>query len=592
MRTSTVKKVRIISPRSNEENIIKKIHEDGSLHIEKISDTVLEKDKTAIRGSQKGVEKVSQLLLELSYIKDVSTNIYTPINISALHPKKKVIRRAKSFLDTHKEHIKRIDSSIQKNQEKQERLQNQKKRLKNIPKPFQENQDLILFTSSYKINKENLPETGFTYVEDNKHYYSIRKDSKNKKQIISTFKDNLATRVSLKFIDKTPSNTQKKIEEEIQILKEKEQQYREELKEYVKPLQTEFSNIYAELKNYYDRLTISNNFAATETLLIIEGYAEPKDALRLAKKLNDANVYAENVDNAPTKLKNEGFTKNFQPVTELFDTPRYKKYDPTTFVSFFYPLFFGMMLGDIGYGLLLLSILPFLNSYFKKDIDDYLNILGASAVSTIVFGVLSGSFFGNLVPLEPLLFEPFADSFSILIAALIIGLIHMNIGVGISFYQHSKDNSDAYTIAKDVLPLPLIQVAALTLYMGETALGLALIGTAIILLVAKKGLLGILDVTDYMGTWFSYSRILALSLATAGIALAVNLISQTVGTLGTLGAIIAPLILIGGHIFNFTINTLGCAINAARLHYVEFFSFFFEGGGKPFKAFTLTTPQN
>lgn len=585
MRTQTVKKVKIVGPLSQEQKIIQTIHEEGVLHIEKVSE---ENQDVKIRGSQEGVQKVSQLLLELAYIKD-ATPAYKPQKPKQIPSQKEAVKNTKKFLRKHKEKIQELDT--QKNQLKEELdiLKNQRKKVRNIPQEFQQEKNLILFTSPYNIDQEELPKEGYIHVEEDKHYYVIT--SEKDSVLTSTFQENMATKVNLDFVQETPAIARKNIRKEIELVKEKIRNKQEEINSYVEPLQEEFSKVYTDLKNHYDRLTISNKFGKTDTLLIIEGYAEPRDCLEIAKKLPSCNVYTENMKDAPTKLKNKWFTKSFQPLTEMFDTPAYKKYDPTSFVAFFYPLFFGIMLSDIGYGLMLLALLPFIKTFFDQDVSDYMNILGASAVSTILFGVLFGSFFGDLIPLEPLLLEPFTDSFTILILSLILGLIHMNIGVGISFYQHSKDNSDTYTMAKDVLPLPLLQIAALILYLGETALGLFLIAIAVFLLLAKKGLLGVLDITDYIGTWFSYSRILALALATAGIALAVNLITQKIASLGTIGFILAPIILIGGHIFNFIINTLGCAINAARLHYVEFFSLFFKGGGEQFKPFKLTTPQ-
>jgi V/A-type H+-transporting ATPase subunit I len=113
------------------------------------------------------------------------------------------------------------------------------------------------------------------------------------------------------------------------------------------------------------------------------------------------------------------------------------------------------------------------------------------------------------------------------------------------------------------------------------------LGIAIAILLKEKSFFGLMDITGYFGTWFSYARLLALSLATAGVALAINIIASKAQAFGKVGMVLWLVILVVGHLFNFALNILGCTIHAARLHYVEFFSFFYESGGYEFNPFKI-----
>ena len=582
MRTKTVHKVRIVGPLEEEKEIVGTIHEIGSLHIDKVEEGQLEQET-----SQAGVEEVSNLLLHLSFIKEVST-IYNPPTIETLPELHRVLAETHSFLDTHKDFFTTKDTKRQKKHRRLDVLNERVKQLQRLPKEFMGKNDLLLFSSEEVL--DDIPEEGVNHIRRKRHYYSITATGLAKARVAKAFHQSPGSKIDLSFVKSSPSEALQTMRKEIKDLESQINSIMNHINSYAEDITVKFSYLYATLKNHYDRLTISNNFAKSETLVTIEGFAEPEDALKIAKKLPSCNVYTEEVEDAPTKLGNQGAYKSFEPITKMFDTPKYKQFDPTTVVSLFYPLFFGIMLSDIGYGLFLLALMPLLPRFIETDVKKYQDILGLSALSTILFGVLFGSFFGDLVPLEPLLLDPFQDSFTILLGSLVLGLIHMNLGVAIAFYQHIKNDSSGFETAKDVLPLPLIEVGVLSLVYSFVALGSVMLLIALSLLVAKKGALGILDVTDYLGTWFSYARLLALSLATAGIALAVNIISAQVSSLGIMGIIISIFILILGHIFNFALNTLGTAINAARLHYVEFFGLFFDGGGESFEPFKIKVP--
>jgi V/A-type H+-transporting ATPase subunit I len=341
------------------------------------------------------------------------------------------------------------------------------------------------------------------------------------------------------------------------------------------------------LKAHYDELTLPNNFQANDDITVIEGYCEPQAIDELTELIPEATLYEEQPDEAPTKLKEDGMNKSFRTVTSMYDTPRYGAFDPTGYITLFYPLFFGFMLADIGYGLLVLLTALLIETQTDTRTKQYTHILTVSGLATILFGIAFGSFFGELIPATPLWVEPFEESYYLLKASLALGLLHMNLGWLTNLYQHISQRKPVTTTITNTLPLPIIEAGALLLYYQFITAGITLLIGATALLVKRDGIIGVLGTSDYLGTWFSYARLLALSLATTGIALAVNVIASMMYSIPVIGSVIYAAFLIFGHTFNYAVNVLSSTINAARLHYVEFFDLFFQGGGHRFTPFKI-----
>ena len=142
-----------------------------------------------------------------------------------------------------------------------------------------------------------------------------------------------------------------------------------------------------------------------------------------------------------------------------------------------------------------------------------------------------------------------------------------------------KMNKKYKNILFDNIPIIILEAEIIMFALKQTIPGYVLIGISTIILLIKSSLFGLMEITGFIGLLLSYARILALSLATGGIALAINIMSQKILGLGLIGAILSPLILITGHLFNFVLNIIGSSINAARLHFVEFFPLYFNEGG-------------
>ena len=371
---------------------------------------------------------------------------------------------------------------------------------------------------------------------------------------------------------------------------------------------------------------------------VIYGYVPEKYTGRLEDELvrkYNAAVEISDVseeDNPPVLLKNNSISEPVETVLETYSMPNKHEIDPTFIMSLFYYFLFGMMLSDAGYGLLMIIgcafvILryPDMNIGIKKT----LKMFFYCGISTFIWGVLFGGFFGDAVKvisttffgtsvtIPPLWFEPIKDPMRMLVFSFAVGIVHLFVGLGIKFYQMAKDGDIkgaiydvvfwyllvgggvVYLLTMDMF----INMAELTFRLppevGTAAAVCAGVGALGIILFAgrssknpakrvAKGLYELYGVTGYLSDILSYSRLLALGLATGVIAQVFNQMGSMFGG-GFLGAICFTLVFVIGHTLNMAINLLGAYVHTNRLQFVEFFGKFYEGGGEKFKPFSVHT---
>lgn len=325
---------------------------------------------------------------------------------------------------------------------------------------------------------------------------------------------------------------------------------------------------------------------------------------KLEGKFKDIYISIEEpgVDDAfPIALKNNAFAEPFEAVTELYSLPLPTEIDPTPVIAPFFMFFFGMMMADIGYGLVMaiggLFALRFieLGSGTKK----FVKLLLYCSITTIIFGFLYGSFFGGIINLKPIWTNPVDKPMDVLIWSMVFGLIHLFTGLGVKGYMLIKAGKVIDVLYDVITWYGLIIGLIMLLTIGGTfpkilsivsAVGIvATQGRSNTSIVGKffGGLYGLYGITGYLGDVLSYSRLLALGLATGLIGWAFNLLIGLVS--GPAVFIAGPLIFIVGHTFNFLIGLLGTFVHTSRLQYLEFFGKFYEGGGKAYAPLKINT---
>ncbi len=428
-----------------------------------------------------------------------------------------------------------------------------------------------------------------TSLSVSRHKEHLMVIGETKKEVDAFLSSIDARVVSLPPLNHEPKNEERLIKAKIKRLEKQEQKYHARLKILAERYYKEARCIQHTLKILHERYETPRQFKKTDHTFVLEGYIPTHTISSLKPIADELKVHVEYLrkPQAPTKLKNNAYVKHFEFLTHMFGLPTYGSIDPTPFMSFFIPLFFGFMFSDIGYGVLLLGLALVLHHTARAQNNvqrDMAFLLGVCSITTILFGVFFGSFFGNLIEITPLLINPFTEAKLVLISGLALGLIHLNLGLVLAVSQAIKEKAYQRILLEPV-PFFLLQLAAVAFFV-QPKIGLVLLLITSILLYLKNKIQGIMDITGFLGTWLSYARLLALGLATGGIAMGVNIIATQLYEVNLLGPFLFMLVLLIGHTFNFAMNVLGSSIQSVRLHYIEFFSQFYNAGGEPFSAFT------
>lgn len=390
----------------------------------------------------------------------------------------------------------------------------------------------------------------------------------------------------------------------------------------------------------YEKIQCLSNSKHT---FILSGYIIKDNAQKLEEFLInkfEAVVEFEDDDSneAPIALKNNAFTRPVEGVLETYSLPKRHEIDPTNIMAIFYYIFFGMMFSDAGYGIVMSLACGWALHHFKNmehGMKRAVKMFFYCGISTAFWGFMFGSFFGNVVSVvcttflgmspeqvpqipglvTPLWFNPVDDPMKLLMFAFLFGIIHLFSGLALQAYIYIK-NKTPINVIYDVISWYLLIcggiLALLSLDMMKDLAGFvlppvfltiggicALIGAVIILFFAGresknpvkrllKGAYGLYGATGYLSDILSYSRLLALGLATGVIAQVFNQIGSMFGS-NVIALILFAIIFIIGHTLNIGINALGAYVHTNRLQFVEFFGKFYEGGGKAFKPFKINS---
>lgn len=354
-----------------------------------------------------------------------------------------------------------------------------------------------------------------------------------------------------------------------------------------------------------DRLDVQTNFMRTDETFILEGWIPKKSIDSVKVEVFDVtkgySVVKESnpnpsPDDVPVYLQNPPFIRHFQVLTELYGRPKYNEIDPTFMLAPVFMLFFGIMLTDAVYGVMM-TVLGLLllrgGGRYSSSVKDFGVIFTAIGCATIGFGVLTGGYFGDFAlkylgisALTPIIFDPMVDVQLFLILVLVIGLIHLNLGLLIGFTENVKRKQYKDAVG-DQFWLFLLQGGIALLMMDMKSIGAVFFLIGVLLVAIIHGPLFFFDITGYLGDVLSYARLLALGLATSGIAMTVNILSSMVDNVPIIGIVLGAIVFVIGHTFNWGMNGLGGFVHGIRLHYVEFFNKFYEGGGSEYRPYRI-----
>ena len=357
-----------------------------------------------------------------------------------------------------------------------------------------------------------------------------------------------------------------------------------------------------------------SRLVGTDKVFLLEGWLPADRCAALEKALKPFTCAIETREptedeypQVPVQLKNNKLTRPLNMVTEMYSLPAYGTLDPNPLMAPFFILFYGIMMADMGYGLLMMIASVIISKKYrpKGTSGELFSLLGLCGISTFIMGALTGGFFGDfltqLVAIVspgtvfalPKLFDPLDDLTMILIGSMALGMVQIVTGMAISLIEKCKRKKFLDAFFEEITWwIVFIGIALLALGKGAAVL---YVGCALVLLgpiVQGKGwgkLTGVFGslynhVTGYFGDILSYTRLMALMLAGSVIAQVFNMLAAMPGNV--IAFIIISML---GNAMNFGLNLLGCYVHDLRLQCLEFFNKFYVDGGKPFRPMTLDT---
>lgn len=360
-----------------------------------------------------------------------------------------------------------------------------------------------------------------------------------------------------------------------------------------------------------------NRLYGTESVLVAEGWLPVDNVPQVTTLLNKFDcAYAfsdpteEEIPNVPVKLKSNFFTRSMNCITEQYSLPAYNGVDPNPIMAPFFILFFGMMMADMAYGILMIAgSLLFLKK--KRPADrSFMEMIFWCGISTIIFGALTGGFFGDFIPQLcklinpnstfelPALFTPLNDTMPIMIGSLILGVIQIFTGMMVSVVKKTKDGHFADALWDEITWWVILAGAALMVLKIGTVHGVPVVlaaGGLMLLYGSTRNAKGFgkatsliaaiyNGVTGFFSDILSYVRLMALMLSGSVLAQVFNMLGITTGNIVTF--IIISLI---GNTLNLALSLLGYYVHDMRLQFLEFFGRFYQAGGKAYQPLSPQT---
>lgn len=454
-------------------------------------------------------------------------------------------------------------------------------------------------------------------------YYSIICLKEEKDKVFEALRPYNFSAVNLG-TEGTATEAAHRYEKEIKQIEKEIETQKETLAE-LSPARKDIEYLYDSLVMHRDRVKIVGDMLSTETVFYFDGWM-PARAQEAVEELLKRYEFSYDIqkpteeDDVPVLLDNKGLVVPFEAVTGMYSLPGKGDIDPTAILAPFYFIFFGLMLSDAAYGLILTVLCGFVLKKYRLEGTLYrmFKMFAICGISTFIWGALFGGWFGNFFSvaaetlfgkefsIDPLWFNPLEEPMRLLIFSLILGAVHLFVGMGIQAYMLIRDGHPVDAIC-DIGLWYLLLIGLVLFGVGGTIAPMlttvgkvmSIVGAGGILLTGgrkKKGIIGkitgglgsLYGITSYLSDILSYSRLLALGLATGVVAQVINTLGSLAGG-GVMGAILLTVALVFGTIFNLAINVLGAFVHSCRLQYVEFFGKFYTGGGRAFVPFERKT---
>jgi len=423
-------------------------------------------------------------------------------------------------------------------------------------------------------------------------------------------------RLEISALSGKPSDIIQKSENEIESITQNKESVLNDLATIADEWINRLEGLKEQLEIQKQRSEIYSSFGETKNTVMFEGWVTEKklnNALETIETSTEGHSIVDvsdpdvNNDKIPIHLDNPRFAKPYEMFVHMYSPPDYREIDPTIMMAIIFPFFFGFCLTEAGYGIVDALVGYIIYRGLGRTSKTWANlglIMVACGVWAIILGLATNSFIGDLIPRfiwgDPSAAIPttissinsFVHPENILIIALVVGIIHINMGLIFGAYNNIVRGDVREALGAQIVWFVLeagVVLLAIGYLLGMGLLlysGVGILVLSIIMLIYFNGLFGLMDMSGFLGNVLSYARLLALCLSTGGIATTVNILTGIVyDMIPVIGIVLAPIVFIGGQIANGAFQTLGAFINSLRLHYVEFFAQFYIGGSQKFRAF-------
>lgn len=400
----------------------------------------------------------------------------------------------------------------------------------------------------------------------------------------------------------TPQAQREAAEKALEALAEKQKALEEDLRKLAEQLPV-LRLGYETLKAEYAREEAQGRMAHTATASLLQGWvpalAAPGVEAAIKERFPEAAISffdPQEGEEPPVLLRNHPVTAPFESIITGFSMPHPSSLDPTAVMMPFFACFFGMMVSDAGYGLMMALLVPILIKLMKpsKGGRKLFWIVGIGGIFTVFWGAMYNTWFG-FAP-WPTVFDPVNNSLPVMALCIGLGALHLFTGLGLGAYLNIRRGQFLDAIYDQFSWFSLVVGLGLLLLPQTAELGkwMALAGAGIILVTAGRGksnnpfkrllsgLGALYNVSGWLSDLLSYMRLFGMGLATGVIGMVINLLVGMVMQNGIIGIIIGIPLFVGGHLFNAAINVLGAYVHSSRLQYIEFFGKFYEEGGTAF----------
>ncbi|MCK4777615.1 MAG: V-type ATP synthase subunit I [Actinomycetia bacterium] len=653
MAVAEIKKTYILALKSEKDEIITKLKDSGIVQIEKIDSEIKNEGELLlslvepdIHRFQSRTSQVAFLLKFLGNFKEKKEGMFAALTGKKIVIKKKDFEKieAEFKLKELYENCEDLEVELNSLRTKIAQLNSDIKELlpwKDLDINFKQSGELkncqVFFG---KINKRQVEEV-IGYLSKSK-YIDYEIVSQNTKETFLSFLCHLKyceeavleigkigfNQIQLSIKESSVKNRIEVYEKEIlsseQLMEKIEKKARTLLKNESKLLT---------LQDYYSnelvRLESEKNILITEAAFLIQGWIKASDEKKLKKLLEKNNCEIEILkpskdEEPPIFLNNKKLIQPFEVLTELYGMPNYREIDPTPFLAPFFIVFFGICLGDVGYGLILMisSLLMMKKLNFKEQGKRFLTILFYGGFVAILFGIATGGWFAISMENLPIflrklvLLDPLSETGPnvFLVISLFLGLFQLLVGVAMEMFDNFRKKKflDGFLDQGPIMMfIPGATLLVMWLFQGMSGapkpfwadIGVFLfsLSSLMIILFSNResggfigriigGIYSLYGMTSYISDAVSYARLMALGLATMLVGWAVNIMVGLVFTsLPVIGFIGAAVIFVFGHIVNLVISLIGSFVHPLRLQYVEFFTKFFENGGSKFNPLKIET---